>query len=384
MDLYKELDVERGASQDEIRRAYRKLVVQHHPDKGGNPEKFKAIQKSYEILSDERAKSVYDQTGQIPGEDPGIPGGFPFGMGGMGGMGGGFPFDLGSMFGMFGGGGGGGSRRPREERQRGKAPPKKTTIPLSLSDFYTGKVLEMKLQQQRFCPDCNGEGSKQVSVCGGCGGHGVVRQVIQMGPMMMESHGPCPTCAGQGKQRGPPCGLCTGGKFVTRNKQIQITIPKGAKVGESLVLEGESSHHEGWTEPGDVVIQLVAADEDGMWTREGDILKTEVGIDLADSLCGCLVTISDHPAYPQGFVLEIPAFTQNGDTLVIKGAGMPVKGTETYGDAHIRVGVHVREETRATLLSHAETLRGLFHREPLVVQRAAIKGTIHSTSGQTP
>lgn len=361
-DLYSVLELEKGCDANQIRKQYLNLSRLNHPDKGGDPEVFKKINTAYEVLSDERSRAIYDQTGRVPGEEgppPFSSGGMPFGMGG-GGPFPGFPFDIGSMFGMFGEGGPG-PRRGGGERMRGKAPPKKSTIALSLYDMYHGKNVEIHLQQQRFCPDCRGEGSKQSSACERCHGQGHVQQVVQVGPMIMQSTVPCQPCGGKGKQMGPACGLCKGGKFVKRDKTLQVVIPKGAKAGDTIVLEGESSHVEQWTEPGDVVVELAAAEEDHVWVRKGDDLTIPLMISLKDSLCGGSYTLEDHPGYPDGFKVDIPIGIQSGETLKISGAGMPIQGRgDTKGDCIITITIGISESERDVLTRNTDVLRGMF------------------------
>ena len=144
-DLYKVLGLERGVDKEEIRRAYKRMSMKHHPDKGGQEDDFKAISRAHDVLSDDRKRQVYDMTGNVEGEggDGGGGGGHPFGgmPFGQGGPGGGFPFDFGSIFGMFGAGGAAGGAPSGPRVRRAKAPPKVHEIPLTLGDFYNGCLL---------------------------------------------------------------------------------------------------------------------------------------------------------------------------------------------------------------------------------------------------
>ena len=355
-DLYKTLGIERNAESGEIRKQYLKLSRSSHPDKGGDSEEFKKISRAYEVLSDERSRSIYDQTGQIPGQDNGSPFGMP--PGGMGGMGGfnGFPFDIGSMFGMFGEGG---PRGQRSSRQRGKAPPKKTTISLSLHDFYHGKTIAIHLQQQRFCHDCQGKGSKTVLACDSCHGSGVVQQLRQMGPMIIQNTAPCDPCQGSGKKQGAPCNNCHGTKFVKRDKTLHVHIKKGSKPGDTIVLEGESSHSEQWTEPGDVLVSLEAAEEETQWVRENDTMSHVVSLTLCESLCGKNITLKGHPGFPDGLVVDIPPGLQNGNSYIIHGHGMTTH-TDRIGDCILPIRVEPTELEKKVLLEKKEELRSLF------------------------
>jgi len=352
-DLYSILELPRGAESNEIRKQYLKLSRQYHPDKASAQdketaeEKFKAISNAYEILSDDQKKAFYDQTGQVPGE--GSAGNSPFPGGNP------FPFDMSQMFGMFGQGG---RQQQRGGRRVGKAPSRKTHIPLTLKDFYYGRTLQINLERQRFCPGCKGEGCTNTRSCSDCNGQGVKRQVIQMGPMIMENTGPCGSCRGSGKIRGDSCGGCSGSKFIKQDKQLELLVKKGMKPGDSVVFHGESSHVDEFTEAGDVVVELQAADEDTCWTRDGSSLKTTRTICLGESLCGTKVHFTDHPGYPDGLVLQIPVGIQGKDTLVFVGLGMPIE--DRFGDLLLTVVVKPSKIELEVLNANSPYFKGLF------------------------
>jgi DnaJ-class molecular chaperone len=353
-DLYGALELPRGADSSEIRKQYLKLSRQFHPDKVPTDQKlmaeerFKAISEAYEILSDDSKKSFYDQTGQIPGEGGG---------GGGGGMGGGmpFPFDMNQMFGMFGGGG----VRPKGRRP-GKAPPRKTHIPLTLKDFYYGRNLQINLERNRFCSNCKGEGCINTTSCSDCNGQGVRRQIIQMGPMIMENTGPCGKCGGSGKGKGDSCGPCGGSKFMKQDKILQLSVNKGMSAGDRINLSGESSQIEEFEEAGDVIVELQAADEDNAFTREGSTLKATVTVGLGESLCGSKAIFSDHPGYPDGLVLDIPFGVQNKSVLVFNGLGMPTESG--FGELHLTVNIKVSKDELEVLKNNLPYFQGLFVR----------------------
>ena len=353
-DLYGILELPRGADSSEVRKQYLKLSRQFHPDKVPNDqknvaeEKFKAISEAYEILSDDGKKTFYDQTGQIPGEGGGGGGG---GMGpGMG-----FPFDMNQMFGMFGGNGGG--RRPGSRRP-GKAPPRKTQIPLSLKDFYYGRTLQINLERNRFCGNCKGEGCTNTVSCGDCNGQGVRRQVIQMGPMIMENTGPCARCSGSGKGKGDVCRPCNGSKFIKQDKTLQLIIKKGMKPGETIVFSSESSHVEDFQEAGDVIVELQAADEETSFIRDGVLLKATSTITLGESLCGSKIVFNDHPGYPDGIILDIPVGIQNKSVLVFNGLGMPFENS--FGELHVTIVVKPSNDELGVLKNNLPYFQGLF------------------------
>ena len=365
-DLYKELEVSRGADTDEIRKQYLKLSRTWHPDrqppenKDTATEKFQRIGRAYEILSDEGKRSIYDQTGQIPGEggggtQGGMGGGMPFGFGG----GIPFPFPMNDLFGMFGGRGGPGGSRGGG-RNPGKAPARKTQIPLTLKDFYFGRTLQMRLDRKRFCGSCKGEGCTNQKVCGDCGGQGIKIQMIQMGPMMMQNHGPCMPCRGSGKTRGDSCKQCSSSKFIKQDKILELIVNPGMKAGETIVFSGESSHEEEYAEPGDVVVELVQADEDHEWERAGDTLKHRITLTLGEALCGKRIRLDNHPGFEGGMFIDIPSGVQNRQDIFVEGCGMPRLAGGGYGDVILHVTVMASSDERKVLEQNKEVLRNLF------------------------
>jgi len=358
--LYDVLGVSRSASEDEIKKAYRKLALQHHPDKGGNEEKFKELQKSYDILSDERKRSIYDQTGQESNEDlsDGIPfsGGMPFHMGpnpfGM-------PFDIGSMFGMFGPQKNGG---PRQQTPMGKGPPKIHEIPISLSDFYHGKDIHIKFERQKFCESCKGSGAEKYDTCGGCGGGGVKVRHIMMGPgMMAQMQGPCGACGGEGAKVLEVCGTCRGSKRINEKKTLEVKVPAGSMEGEVLIFPEACSEVPDYEKAGDLHFQISRA-TGGTWARSGPggrHLETEVVLCLGEGLLGGQVELEDHPS-GETMVVQIPPGCFSGDVLCLTGHGMPVKGSSQNGDLYLKIKVVVKGTERDTLVSAQGLLKPIF------------------------
>lgn len=362
-DLYSVLELERGVDSAEIRKQYIKLSRQWHPDKVA-PEKkdeatvkFQEISRAYEILNDDNARAFYDQTGQIPGEGGGggpPGGGMPFGMGGMP-----FGFDMNNLFGMFGGQRGGGGA-PRGGRRPGKAPARKTQIPMTLKNFYYGRTLQLHVERQRFCNDCKGEGALNTKTCSDCGGSGTKTQIIQMGPMIVQQQGPCMACQGSGKTKGDACSHCNGAKFIKEDKNLELIVKKGMKPGDIITFAGESSNVEEYTEPGDVLVELVAADEEHDWERVGDTLRHRVGLTLGEALTGKIIRLDGHPAHDDGVFIRIPEGVQNRQEIVIEGLGMPRGETGGIGDAVIVLTVLPTKEERKVLEEKKEMLRTMF------------------------
>ena len=357
--LYDILGVSKTADTNEIKKAFKKAAMTHHPDKGGDPEKFKEIQKAHEVLTDERKRQVYDMTGSEDGEMQGGPDmqGFPFDIGSMfGGLGGMFG-GLGGMPGMSGMGRGG----PRVVR-RPKAPPKITEIPLKLYDYYHGRTFQVKFERQKFCDTCKGDGATSFHICNTCKGQGVLRQQIQMGPMVMVNEGPCPDCQGEGKKASGNCYVCSGKKTRPQEKELTVKIEPGMKPGEVLIFPKECSDDPSYDEPGDVHFVLQEAAGDESWIRKGDDLETQVSISLQESLLGCTKQLQAHPGYLQGQGLDvvIPAGTFNEEIIQVVGKGMPKKGSSEFGVLRLRVNVTVSEKDREILQRNKPMLQAMF------------------------
>jgi DnaJ homolog subfamily A member 2 len=359
--LYENLGVERGADPQEIRKAYLKLSKTEHPDKGGDAERFKVIQNAYEVLSDERKRSIYDQTGQIQGDEQqqgggmpgGMPFGFPFDIGSMfGGMGGGFPF--GGMGGMHGGG-------PQRRQKGKKAPQKIHEINLTLRDFFYGKIIQLKFERQRFCDKCNGEGSDTMQSCSECNGSGAVERHMMIGPGMQAiSRGPCGACVGAGKRASGTCSKCRGQKFSNHEKILKIDIEPGMKPGDNMLFPNECSDNHDYEEPGDVNIVMREADEPSAFSRLEDDLTITVNITLQDSLLGCKKTLEGHPAHPKGLVVDIPAGTIRGETVVIHGEGMPCRSTVKRGNLQLIISMEVNASEKEILRKNAAAIASMF------------------------
>lgn len=366
--LYDRLGLERGSDSNDIRKAYMKLARTHHPDKGGNPEEFKEIQKAYEILSDDRKRSIYDQTGQEmndAGQDSsdGIPfNGMPFG-GPFGGplgnpfAGQGVQFDMGNLFGMFGPNG------PSQGQRGEKLPkpaPKIHQLPISLWDYYHGKQIRIQFERQKFCEGCKGSGAESYDSCGGCGGSGVKQQMMMLGPgMNVMMRGPCDACGGGGKRVASVCKKCSGKKTNNQEKVLDFKIEPGMKPGDVLQFLNECSDMPEYSAPGDVHIHLQEADEAIRFKRAGDDLTMTTRVSLKDALLGCKEKVDTHPAHPQGLFIEIPVGVQNGDVIRIEGEGMPRKGGGR-GALIVTVGVITTPAEKAALVAQRELIEKLF------------------------
>ena len=272
------------ASAAEIKKAYRKMAVKHHPDKGGDEQKFKEISAAYEVLSDEEKRSLYDQYGEDALKD-----------GGMGGGGGGSPFDIfeamfgGNPFGPGGGRGGGRSRvRKGEDVVHG--------LKLGLDDLYNGVTKKLSLSRNVICQKCDGKGSKSGAsgTCNGCKGAGVKVVVRQIAPgMVQQMQTVCNTCNGTGQtiSEKDKCDVCKAQKVVQEKKVLEVHIEKGMRHNQKIVFQGEADEAPD-TIPGDIVF-VVQQKDHKTFTRKGDDLFIEKEITLVEALCGMKMTV-DH------------------------------------------------------------------------------------------
>ena len=338
-DLYKLLGIERNASPSDIKRAFHKLALQHHPDKGGNEETFKKMQQAYEVLSDDGKRRQYDATGQIPGDQmaEGMPQPFPF------------PFDIGNLFGMFGQGG-------RPNRPRGmKPPPKQEKLKLTLAQLYFGHSFQIHLDRFKACPPCQGSGAKRKESCSSCGGVGVVVQTVNLGGMVMQSQGPCRDCNGEGSRIVESCGTCNGNKKVQEKRMIDVQIPAGTQDGEVFPFQEVCSEVPEFEKAGD--LQLTVETAPGSWKRigaKGQHLEHEVSLNLAESLLGTKVKLEGHPAWDEGLWIDVPPASFQEDVYCVTGLGMPLKGTtNVYGDLYLRIKISAKLSERKELSSEA-------------------------------
>lgn len=335
-ELYGLLGLEKGASEAEIRKAYKKQALAKHPDRGGNKEEFQKLQAAYEVLSDPGKRAHYDSTGQIPdsSDGGGGPGGMPdlseifgqmFGGGGPFG-GGGIPFGSGGMpFGMGGipvfmGGGGG------IPAKAARGPNKIHEIGVTLRELYTGKTVKLKMKREVICSTCNGKGGENTEACGTCRGSGMRVRRQQMGPMTAMSQGPCDECHATGQKVLRKCDECGGRRVVERESILDVEIKPGMQEGDRLVFPGQCSESPMFEAPGDVVlvIRAAAGDKEGeQWTRRGPDLALEVELSLPEALLGWERTFTSHPSGKPLHLIWQGDALREGEVLRVPGWGMP-------------------------------------------------------------
>ncbi|WP_254461237.1 molecular chaperone DnaJ [Xanthomonas sacchari] len=323
-DYYEVLGVARTASDDELKKAYRRCAMKYHPDRNPGDQAaeaaFKECKEAYEVLSDGNRRRMYDAHGHAA---------FEHGMGGMGGGPGG-P-DMGDIFGdIFGnifGGAGGGGRAPRRGADIGYV------LELDLEEAVAGIERRIEIPTLSECEHCHGSGSEdgKVETCGTCHGRGQVR--IQRGIFAMQQT--CPHCAGRGQIVQNPCGVCRGAGRVEETKVLSVKIPAGVDNGDRIRLSGEGEAGPAGTPPGDLYVE-VRVREHAIFQRDGDDLHCEVPIRISQAALGDTVRVATLGGEAE---IRIPAETQTGKLFRLRGKGVRSVRSRSEGDLYCRVVV---------------------------------------------
>ena len=344
-DYYEVLGVQKGASADEIKKAYRKLAIKYHPDRNpGNKEaeeKFKEATEAYEVLSDDKKRPIYDQYGFA-----GLDGSSGFGGAGgfssshafhdfsdlFGGMGGGF----GDIFeGIFGGGRSSSRARNPNAPEQGQS--LRYDLDISFKDAVYGTKAEIKFAHNEACPDCHGSGAAaggSRKTCTACGGSGQIRR--QAGFFAVQQT--CPTCHGAGTVIDKPCGSCHGSGVQEKSKRVTLTIPAGVDDGKRIAIHGEGDAGKNGGPAGDLIVVL-HVEPHTYFERSGQDLYCAVPVTMVQAALGETIFITTLDGKKIEF--KLPAGTQNGKLLRIKNEGVPVLNTSRKGDLYIKILVQV-------------------------------------------
>jgi molecular chaperone DnaJ len=337
-DFYTLLGVPRDGSETDIKKAYRKLAMEYHPDRNSSPDaeaKFKEITEAYEVLRDPQKRAAYDRYGKAG--VAGGQGGFGFHhvdlsealnifMRDFGGMGG---FES-----IFGGGG------PRQDPRRGQDV--RVTVRLTLAEIATGVKKTVKLKSMERCAVCAGSGAKpgtQPTRCTTCGGSGEVRRSARSMFGQFVSVSACPTCAGEGQVVLEPCEVCRGEGRVKGDRTVMVEIPAGVSANNYLTLRGQGAAGPRNGPPGDLLVMLDVKDDE-RFERHGDDLVLDLPVSFSQAALGAQVTI---PTVYGDEEIRIPPGTQAETVLRLKGRGLPLLGQSTKGDLLIRVRVWTPE-----------------------------------------
>ena len=341
-EYYEVLGVDKSATADDIKRAYRKLAVKYHPDKNpGNKEaeeKFKEAAEAYSVLSDSDKKMKYDQFGHagVDGAGPDFSGGFGnlndilndlFG----GAFGGGF-----GGFGGFGGGFGGGQRRERVYRGRDI----RVRVKLTLEEIAKGVEKEISIEKNVPCPDCGGRGarnSSDVKTCPACNGTGQVQRVVNSFLGQTVTYSTCQQCGGEGKIISNPCHTCNGTGLVRQRETIKVKIPAGVEAGMQMTVQGEGHAAKNNGINGDLLV-VIEEQEHPDFRREGsNLLYTKV-ISIVDAMLGCEVEI---PCLDGKYKVKVEPGTQSGTVVRLRGKGLPSVNSYGTGDLYVKIAVWI-------------------------------------------
>lgn len=347
-DYYEVLGVERDATAEQIKRAFRKKAIKLHPDRNDAPdanEQFAELNEAYSVLSDEQKRSMYDRYGTVDGAGSGYVD-FSDIFGGMG------VDDIFSSF--FGGaaGGAGGSSRSRAQRRAGRD--MAISLSISLEEAATGCKKTISYDRLATCEDCDGSGMEEggeEKPCSRCGGSGYVTTVQRSIFGQMQSTAPCPDCNGEGTVIDKPCAHCHGEGRVRTHEKIDVEIPAGVSTGRQLRVRayGEAGYR--GAEAGDLLVSIQIDDHE-RFRRRGDDLLSEVRVGIAEAALGCTVEMGG--ILPdEVFEVEIPAGVQYGDTVAVAGHGMPRIGG---GGARGRFIAHVVVDVPTSLTEEQRTL----------------------------
>ena len=358
-DYYEVLGVDKNASADDIKKAYRKMAIKYHPDK--NPgdkeaeEKFKEAAEAYSVLSDADKKARYDQFGHsgVEGAGPDFSGGFGnlndilndlFG----GAFGGGF-----GGFGGFGGGFGGGQRQQKVYRGRDI----RVRVKLTLEEIAKGVEKEISIEKNVPCSDCSGKGarnSSDIKTCPACKGTGQVQRVVNSFLGQTVTYSTCQQCAGEGKIISNPCHTCNGTGLVRKRETIKVKIPAGVEAGMQLTLQGEGHAAKNNGINGDLLVVIEEYEHPDL-KREGNNLYYTKVVSVVDAMLGAEVNI---PCLDGDYKIKVEPGTQSGEVVRLRGRGLPsVNGYGGTGDLYVKIAVWIPKRLNKEEKAIIESLR---------------------------
>lgn len=342
-DFYSLLGVERGATEADIKKAYRKLAMELHPDRNSSHDaesRFKEVTEAYEVLRDPQKRAAYDRYGKA----------------GLGRGGGGFEYhhvDLTEALNIFmrdfGGLGGfeslfGGGARAAADTRRGQDI--RVTVRMTLAEVATGVKRTIKLKTLDTCEACGGSGARKgtsPTACGTCGGSGEVRRASRSVFGQFVQVAPCPTCAGEGTVIRTPCESCRGEGRVRAERTVQAEIPPGVSTNNYLTMRGQGAAGPRGGPRGDLLI-LIEVEEDDRFERQGEHLATELPMSFSQAALGGTFSVATPWGSEQ---VVVPAGTQTATVIRLKGKGLPRLGQSGRGDLHVRINVWTPERLTA-------------------------------------
>lgn len=350
-DYYQVLGLQKGASKDEVKKAFRKLASKYHPDKKtGDEEKFKEISEAYAVLGDDKKKAEYDAYGHsFSGAGGGAQGGF-------GGFNwsdfqqaagnGGFEFDFGDIFGdMFGG----------AQRRQSRGRDISIDIELPFKEAIFGTTRKVLLTKNNTCTECQGSGAKtgtSMTSCSTCNGNGRVRETRNSIMGSFQTVRECSVCHGTGEVPKEKCPTCAGSGVHRSQKEITITIPAGIQNGEMIRLSGQGEAVTGGT-PGDLYVKIHVKKHDTI-SRDGGNLYTNLHIKLTDALLGNHYKVD---TLDGAIDIKIPAGVKHGELLRVKGKGVPQGSITNRGDFMVKIAIDVPQKLSRNAKKLIEELR---------------------------
>jgi molecular chaperone DnaJ len=350
--LYESLGVPKNASPDEIKKAYRKLARENHPDRNPGDEsaeaRFKEVQSAYDVLKDPEKRKQYDRLGSVngrPGQGAG-PQGF-----------GGFDFDLGDLFGGMFGGGRGGTRTARPQPNRGADV--EAVVNLSFEDSLKGLETRIPVELETACRDCGGTGAKPGTaprICPDCNGRGVLAESQGLFAL---SH-PCPRCRGNCTVVEEPCPRCSGTGRERRTKRYAIKLKPGVRDGTKIRLKGKGKNGLAGGPPGDLIVVTRVADSP-LFERRGDDLVIDVPVTYPEAALGAKVEV---PTTEGRISLKVPPGSQDGKLLQMRGHGAPRLSGSGRGDLLARVRVTVPQKLTKAERKALEELQKVSREDP--------------------
>ena len=354
-DLYEVLEIQKGASDEEIKKAYRKLAKKYHPDL--NPgdktaeEKMKEVNAAYEVLSDKEKRSRYDQFGWA-GIDPNYGAGGASGFGGFGGFGG---VDLGDIFGSMFGFGGGGSQRTNGPVRGDNI---RISVQLTFEEAAFGCEKEVTVTRMENCPDCQGTGAKKgtkAETCSVCHGTGQVRTQQRTPFGVFQSASPCTACNGKGKIIKDPCDSCRGSGRMRKVRKIKVGIPAGIDDGQTVSVRGEGNSGINGGPKGDIYV-TVSVREHKLFKREGNDVILDMPVSFVQACLGAKLVV---PTLEGKVEYELPEGTQTGTVFRLRGSGIKSINGRGKGDQYVRVYI----ETPRNLSKKEKELLREFEKE---------------------
>ncbi len=361
-DYYEVLGVAKGATDDQLKSAYRKQAKKYHPDLNpGNAEaeaKFKEVNEAYEVLSNKEKRARYDQFG-FAGVDPSY--GAGAGGAGFGGFGGGV--DLGDIFGdlgnIFGGGFGFGGGRANPNAPR-KGADQRVGVTISFMEAVHGCSKTITVNKQETCAECGGTGAAKGTspeTCPDCGGRGYVLRQMRTPFGVMQSQEPCPRCGGKGKIVKTPCAACRGSGRTSSRRTLEVKIPAGINDDQSIALRGQGDAGTNGGPAGDVIV-IVTVQPDAMFERDGYNVWVTVPITYSQAVMGADVVV---PTVDGKVEYTVPEGTQSGTTFRLRGKGIQYLGGRGKGDQYVRVEVEIPKKLnrhqREALKAFEESLK---------------------------